>query len=128
MKNVNTTNLSNALRFYTSKKPIIILLTKIDFKINEISNQQDFCPRKAQELRTYISNGNKCKCVTFKEDIPEKVGIYPNGTFILMLQSKSIYLSSNKNNIKFRKLNIDINSIKNPKATLRNINKFKKED
>ena len=41
LKNVNTTNLSNALRYYTSNKPIIILLTKIDFENNEVSIQQD---------------------------------------------------------------------------------------
>ena len=32
LKNVNTTNLSNALRYYTSNKPIIVFLTNIDFE------------------------------------------------------------------------------------------------
>ena len=41
LKNVNTTNLPNALRYYTSNKPIIVLLTKLDFENNEIFIQQD---------------------------------------------------------------------------------------
>ena len=104
LKNVNTTNLSNALRYCTSNKPIIVLLTKIDFENNEISIQQDSYLRIGQELKTYISNGNTCKCVTLKDNIPENVGIYPNNTFNLILPNKSISLSSTKNNIKFKKL------------------------
>ena len=61
IKNVNTTNLSIALRYYSSNKPIILLLTKFDFENNEISIQQDSYLRIGQELRTYISNGNTCK-------------------------------------------------------------------
>ena len=52
LKNVNTTNLSNALRYYTSNTPIIALLTKIDFENNEISIQQDSYLRIGQELKT----------------------------------------------------------------------------
>ena len=128
LKNVNTTNLSNALRYYTSNKPIIVLLTKIDFENNEISIQQDSYLRIGQELRTYISNGNTCKCVIFKDNTPENVGIYPNNTFNFILPNKSISLSSNKNNIKFKKLDIDIKNINYPKVSLRNINKLNKED
>ena len=75
LKNVNVTNLSNALRYYTSNKPIILLLTKFDFENNEISIQQDSYLRIGQELRTYISNGNSCNCAIFKDNIPENVGI-----------------------------------------------------
>ena len=63
MKNVNTTNLSNALGNYTSNKPIVIVLAKIDFENNEISIHQDSYLRKGQELQTFISNGNSCKRV-----------------------------------------------------------------
>ena len=110
LKNVNTTNLSNALRYYTSNKPIIVLSTKTDLENNEISIQQDSYLRIGQELRTYISNGNTCKCVTFKDNTPENVGIYPNNTFNFILPNKSKSLSSTKNNIKFKKLDIDIKS------------------
>ena len=42
LKIFNTTNLSNAFRYYTSNKPNTILLTKIDFeKKNEISIPHD---------------------------------------------------------------------------------------
>ena len=51
LKNVNTTNLSNALKYYTSNKPIIVLLTKIDFENNEISIQQDSYLRIGQEQK-----------------------------------------------------------------------------
>ena len=128
MKNVNATNLSNAIRYYTSNKPIILLLTKFDFENNEISIQQDFYLRIGQELRTYISNGNSCKCVIFKDNIPENVGIYPNKTFNFIIPNKSISLSSNKNKIKFKKLDIDIKTFNYPKTSLRNINKINKED
>ena len=128
LKNVNTTNLSNALRYYTSNKPIIGLLTKIDFENNEISIQQDSYLRIGQELKTYISNGNTCKCVTLKDNIPENVGIYPDNTFSFILPNKSISLSSTKNNIKFKKLDIDTKIFNYPKVSLRNINKLNKED
>ena len=128
LKNVTTTNLSNALRYYTSNKPIIVLLTKIGFGNNEISIQQDSYLRIGQELKTYISNGSTCKCVTFKDNTPENVGIYPNNTFNFILPNKSISLLSTKNNIKFKKLNIDINSINYPEVSLKNINKLNKED
>ena len=128
LKNVNTTNLSNALRYYTSNKPIIVLLTKIDFENNEISIQQDSYLRIGQELKTYISNGNTCKCVTLKDNIPENVGIYPDNTFSFILPNKSISLSSTKNNIKFKKLDIDTKIFNYPKVSLRNINKLNKED
>ena len=128
LKNVNTNNLSNALRYYTSNKPIIVLLTKIDFENNEISIQQDSYHRIGQELKTYISNGNTCKCVTLKDKIPENVGTYPNNTFNFILPKKSISLTSTKNNIKFKKLDIDIKTFNYPKVSLRNINKINKED
>ena len=128
LKNVNTTNLSNALRYFTSNKPIIVLLTKIDFENNEVSIQQDSYLRIDQNLKTYISNGNTCKCVIFNDNTPENVGLYPNNTFIFILPKKSISLSSTKNNIKFKKLDIDINSINYPKSSLRNINKLNIED
>ena len=54
---VNTTNVSNVLKYYTSTKPIIIFLTKIGFENNEVSIQEDSYLRKAPELKTYISNG-----------------------------------------------------------------------
>ena len=128
LKNVNTTNLSNALRYYTSNKPIILLLTKIDFENNEVSIQEESYLRIGQELKTYISNGSTCKCAIFKDNTPESVGIYPNTTFNFILPSKSISLSSTKNNIKFKKLEIDISSIKYPKSSLRSMNKLNKED
>ena len=128
LKNVTTTKLSNALRYYTSNKPIIVLLTKIDFENNEISIQQDSYLRIGQELRNYISNGNTCKCVTFKDKTPENIGIYPNITFNFILPKKSISLSSTKNNTKFKKLDIDIKTFNYPKTSLRNKNKLNKED
>ena len=128
LKNVNTTNLSNALRYYTSNQPIIVLLTKKHFENNEISIQQDSHLRIGQELKTYISNGNTCKCVTLKDNIPGNVGIYPNDTFDFILLKKSISLSSTKLNIKIKKLDIDIKTFNYPKASLGNINKINKED
>ena len=128
LKNVNTTYLSNALRYYTSNKPIIVLLTKIDFENNEISIQQDSYLRIGQELKTYISNGNTCKCVTLKDNIPENVGMYPNKTSNFILPKKSISLSSTKNNTKFKKLDIDNKTFNYPKASLRKINELNKED
>ena len=128
LKNVNTTNLSNAFRYYTSNKPTFVLLTKIDFENNEISIQQDSYLRIGQELKTYISNGNTCKCVTFKDNTPEIVGMYPNNTFNFILPKKSISLSSTKNNIKFKKLDIDIKNNNYPELSLRNKNKLNKED
>ena len=84
--------------------------------------------RIGQDLKTYISNGNTCKCVTFKDNIPESVGIYPNNTFNFILPKKSISLPSTKNNIKLKKLDIDIKNFNYPKTSLRNINKLNKED
>ena len=54
LKNVNTTILSNALRYFISIKPIILFLTKIGFGNREVSLQEDSYLRKGQELRTYI--------------------------------------------------------------------------
>ena len=42
LKNVKTTNLSNARRYYTSKKPIIILLTINQFEKNCYINSTRF--------------------------------------------------------------------------------------
>ena len=106
----------------------MLLLTKINFENNGISIQPNTYLRIGQELKTYISNGNSCKCVMFNDNIPENVGIYSNNTFNFILPKKTIYLSSTKNNIKFKKLDIDIKSFNYPKASLRNINKLKKED
>ena len=128
LRNVSTTNLSTALRYYTSNKLIFVLLTKIDFENNEISIQQDSYLKIGQELKTYISNGNTCKCVTLKHNIPENVGIYPNNTFNFILPNKLISLSSTKNRIKYKKLDIDIKTFIYPKSSLRNINKLNKED
>ena len=128
LKNVYTSNLSNALRYYTSNKPINILLTKFDFENNEISIQQDSYLRIGEELKTYISNGNSCKCVNFKDKIPENVGICPNNTFNFILPNNSISLYSTKNNIKYEKLDFDIKTFNYPTASLRKINKLSKED
>ena len=98
-ENVNTIILSNALRYYTSNKPTILLTTKIEFENNEVPIQQDSNLRIGQELKTNISNGNICICVIFKDNIPENVEIYPNNTFHFFLPNKSISLSSIKNNI-----------------------------
>ena len=66
---------------------------KIGFEKNEISIQQDSYLRKGQESKTYISNGVSCECVTFKDNIPEKVGQYPNFIFTFILLNKSVSLS-----------------------------------
>ena len=128
LKNVNTTSLSDTLRYLTSNKPIMLLLTQIDFENNGISIQQDSYLRIGQELKTFISKGNSGKCVIFKDNIPENVGIYPNNTFNFILPKKTISLSSTRNNIKFKKLDIDIKYFNYPKASLRNINKLNKQD
>ena len=126
-KNVNTTNLSNASRYYTSNKPIFLILTKFDFENSEISIQQDSYLRIGQELRTYISNGNSCKCVTFKYNNPEFVGIYPKNTFNFILPNKPTSLSSTKISINFKKHDIDIKSFNYPKTSLRNIKRKKRK-
>ena len=87
LKNVNTTNLSNALRYYTSIKLFIIPLTKNDFENSEMSIQQDSYLRIGQELKSYISNGKICKCVIFKDNRPENLGIYHNKTFNFFYQT-----------------------------------------
>ena len=128
MKNVNTTNLSTALSFYTSNKPIKIISTKIDFESYEVSIQQDTYLRIGHEKETYISKGNSCKCVILKDNSPENVGIYRNITFNFILPNKSILLSATKNIFKFEKLDIDIKTFNYPKTSLRSINKLSEED
>ena len=124
LKIVKITKLSNAIRQYTSNKPNITLLTEIYFENNETSIQQDYYLRIGQEIKTYISNGNSCKCVIFKDKLPEKEGIYPNNTFRFMIPNTTLSLSSTKNNIKFKKLDIDTKTFIYPKASLRNLIKF----
>ena len=128
LKNVNTKNSSNALGYYTSNKPIIIVLTKNDFENNEITIQQGSYLQTGQEIKSYNSNGISCKCVIFDDDNPENVGFYPNNTFNFILPNTSTFPSSMKNNIKFRKLETDIISIKYPKSSLRIMKKLKKEN
>ena len=116
LKNVNTTNLSTAIRYYTSNKPIKKLSTKIDFENYEISIQQDTYLRIGHELKTYVSKGNSCKCVKLKDNLPENVGIYPNNTFNFILPNKSIFLPSTKKIFKFKKLDFDIKTFNYPEA------------
>ena len=56
------------------------------------------------------------------------MAIYPNITFKFIITNKSISLSSVENNFEFRKVEIDINSIKYSKSSLRSMNKLNKED
>ena len=128
LKIVNTTKLSSDLRYFISNKPIIIFSTKIGFENIEVSIQQDSYLRIGPESETPFSNGNSRKYVVFKYNIPENVGIYPNNTFIFTLPNKSISLPSTESNIKLEKLDIDINSMKYPKPSLRSMNKIYKED
>ena len=76
LKNGDTTNLSNALKFYTSNKPIILLRRKTGFENKENSIEQDSYLRIDQERKSCFSNGNSCKCVIFEDNNPEKVGVY----------------------------------------------------
>ena len=128
LKIVNTTKLSSDLRYFISNKPIIIFSTKTGFENIEVSIQQDAYLRIGPESKTYFSNGNSRKYVVFKDNIPENVGKYPINTFIFTLPNKSISLPSTESNIKFEKLDIDINSMKDPKPSLRSVNKIYKED
>ena len=83
--------------------------------------------RAGQEIKSYISNGNTCKCVTLKANVPENVSLYPNNTFNYILLKKSISLSSARNVIKFKNLNLDKRTINYPNESLRMINKTTRE-
>ena len=58
-----------------------------------MSIQQDSYLRKGQELETYISNGNRCKCVIFKDNIPENVCIYILTTRFILYYQRNQHLS-----------------------------------
>ena len=53
----------------------------------------------------------------FEGNVPEKVGIHPNIAFKIILPNKSISLFPTGNNIKFKKLDIDINSMNYTKSS-----------
>ena len=79
LKNINSSDLSNALRQYTPNKPIF-LLTNLDFE-NEVSIQHPSFIRFGENSKTYISNENSYKCATFKDNQPEDVGIHIVNSF-----------------------------------------------
>ena len=105
-----------------------MLITKTDLENAEVSIHQNSYLRVANELSTYILNGNTCKCVTPIYTSPEKVGIFAYNTFQFFQLKKSRSLNSSKKNVEVKKIDNDINSIKYPTPTLRSINKLKKED
>ena len=53
--------------------------------------------------------------------------MHPNNTFNFILPNTSLSLSSIKNNIKFKKLDIDIKTLKYPKSSLRSMNNLIEE-
>ena len=101
LKYVNTTILSNRVRFYTSNKAIILLITNKDFENGEVSIQRDSYLRIGEKLVIYISNNSRCKCVIYEDNMPETVGIYPNNTFNFILPTKS----KSKASLLLKKLN-----------------------
>ena len=87
VENINATKLSNALRWYCSNKPIIVLLMQIDNTNKEINVQQDTYLRintANEPLYTYIHKGSeKLKAIQVKEDFnkPSSVGLVANNVF-----------------------------------------------
>ena len=122
---INTTNISNALKYFCSNKPIIFLIMSIDFDNNNVSIQHDSYLRLGTNLSTYICNSDKCSFSILKDNQPEDVGIIENDTFKFILPKKSLNLSS-KNNINFKKIETNITTY--PTTSLRMYNKIAKEN
>ena len=103
INNAKTTNLSNAMNFFTSNKPTFLLKIMIDYEKSDLSIQHESYLRIVENLKTFISKRISHYCVIFKNNNPEDVGKIVNNTFHVILRKKSISLNSNKNFIRFKK-------------------------
>lgn len=134
--NINSTKLSNALRWYCSNKPIIVILMQFDNINDEINIQQDTylrIPKNNINLYTYISKGcESIKAVVYKEysNKPEQMGLIPNNVFNFTYPSTSPSLlkSSAKTDILFTNFDMPLLSYPNSSITIRNLNKVLRED
>ena len=54
INNAKTTNLSNAIKYFTFNKPIILLIIKIYYEIAEVSIQHISYLRIVENLKTFI--------------------------------------------------------------------------
>ena len=128
INNAKTTNLSNAMTFFTSNKSTFLLIIKIDYENSDLFFQHDSYLRIVENLKTLISNGNSHYWLIFKDNNIEDVGINVNNSFHFILPKKSISLNSNKNIIRVKIDYIHQKSFKNPFSSLRKFYKRHKEE
>ncbi len=136
IKDCTTGKLSNALKYYCSNKPIIVILMSIDKDNGIVSTQQDTYVRvqTTGELATFLTKGSELlkslrPNLAFKQ--PIEVGLLPNTVFNFQISTTVLsLLKNNRNNIKFRLLASDAMQLKYPNNdnTLRAINRQIREE
>lgn len=136
LEKIYVTKLSNALRWYYSNKPIIVILMHLDSANDEVNIQQDCYIRvsnTADELFTYICKGSeKLKAVQkIGVDLhkPEDMGLIPNNVFNFTYPSTnpSLLKSSSKEAILFKPFDMELLNYPNEAITIRSVNKELRE-
>lgn len=134
LENANSTKLSNAIRWYCSNNPIIVVLVQFDEDNEEVNIQQDTYLRvgiKETSLYTYISKGcEKLKAIAKEyQNEPQQMGLIANNTFnFVYSSSRPSFLKSSANaNIVFSSFEMDLLKNPNENNTIRTVNKEIKE-
>ena len=140
IKDATSTKLSNALRYYTSKKPIIVVLIQQDKNNGIVSIQQDTYIKintSGEDITTYLTTGSEfLHGIGIKDNItakqPKEVGLIPNSTFNFAIPDKvaSLIRSPNKNTCPymFKSIPFTLLDYPNETLTIRSINKIIKEE
>ncbi|KAK8836650.1 hypothetical protein M9Y10_037586 [Tritrichomonas musculus] len=136
LEKINVTKLSNALRWYCSNKPIIVILMHLDSANDEVNIQQDCYIRVSNttdKLFTYICKGSEKLKAVQKIGVdwhkPEDMGLIPNNVFNFTYPSTnpSLLKSSSKEAILFKPFDMELLNYPNEAITIRSVNKELRE-
>lgn len=139
VKEANSIKLSNALRYYTHNKPIILILLHVDKNNGIVSIQQDTYIKvnpNGEELVTYLTKGSDylhgiaVKDITTKQ--PKDVGLIPNSTFNFVIPKKVFCLNKTPTKAtsvtKFKNIEFNLLTYPDSNLTIRTVNKCIKEE
>ena len=131
---VNSTRLSNAIRWFCSNKPVVVVLVQFDDATKTVNIQQDTYMRIStnnKQLYTYIHKGTEHLKTVRTDDLtnPQDMGLTANDTIAYKYPTTTLSLakSANKADIVFKPMTMYLLTYPNDDLTIRAVNRELKE-
>ena len=131
---VNSTRLSNAVRWFCTNKPIVVVLVEFDDATKTVNIQQDTYIRMSannKQLYTYINKGTEHLKTVRTENLtnPQDMGLIANDTIAYKYSITTLSLAKSANNadIVFKPITMYLLTYPDDNTTIRTVNRELRE-